>query len=343
MKLEIIFILSVILSVIFTLILRFIAKRLNIVDKPDKDRKIHKGAIPLLGGVAIFFSFFAMLFIAREDILARGLSEIHLLSFFIGALIIVIGGFIDDKYNIAPQWQIIFPILASIVVIIGGIGIIKITNPTGGLFYFSGILGIILTFLWLMGMMYTTKLLDGVDGLVSGLGVISGLIIFLFTMTTKYYQPDVGLMGLIFMAVALGFLIFNFYPAKIFLGEGGSLLIGYIIAVLAIISGGKIAIALLIMGIPIMDVIWIILRRLWQKKNPFKTADGQHLHHRFLDMGLSQRQTVFIYYILAAIFGSTALFLQSQGKMIALGILAITMVLIIFLSIFLPTNKKLDT
>ncbi len=83
MKLEIIFILSVILSVIFTLILRFIAKRLNIVDKPDKDRKIHKGAIPLLGGVAIFFSFFAMLFIAREDILARGLSEIHLLSFLL--------------------------------------------------------------------------------------------------------------------------------------------------------------------------------------------------------------------------------------------------------------------
>jgi len=340
MELAIVFVASLVLSVVLTLISKFIAQKLNIVDKPDKDRKIHKEAIPLLGGAAIFFSFFIMLFIFHEDILARGLLITHIAGFFIGALIIIIGGFIDDKYNIAPQRQIIFPILASIAVIVGGIGIVKITNPAGGLFYFSGILGIILTFLWLMGMMYTTKLLDGVDGLVSGLGVISGIVIFLFTMTTKYYQPDVGLMGLIFAGVALGFLAFNFYPAKIFLGEGGSLLIGYIIAVLAIISGGKIAIALLIMGIPIMDVVWIILRRLWQKKNPFKTADGRHLHHRFLNMGLSQRQTVFIYYILAAIFGSTALFLQSQGKMIALGILAIIMILIIFLSIFLPNKLK---
>ncbi|MFA5318637.1 MAG: MraY family glycosyltransferase [Patescibacteria group bacterium] len=339
MNLLYIFLLSFIISASATIAIKLTAQKLNIVDRPDKNRKIHKEAIPLLGGMAIFFSFFIMLFVMRGDILARGLSTTHILSFFIGALIIVIGGFIDDKYNISPQWQIIFPILASVAAIAGGIGIVKITNPAGGLLYFGGALGIILTFLWLMGMMYTTKLLDGVDGLVSGLGVISGIIIFLFTMTTKYYQPDVGLMGLIFAAVAFGFLLFNSYPAKIFLGEGGSLLVGYIIAVLAIISGGKIAIALLIMGIPIMDVAWIIIRRLWQKKNPFKFADRKHLHHRFLDMGLSQRQTVFIYYVLAAIFGSTALFLQSHGKMIALGILAIVMVLLVFLSIFLPNYK----
>jgi len=333
------FLSALVISVIATIVIKYIAQRCDITDKPNKSRKIHKKVIPLLGGVAIFFSFFIMLFFLREPILARGLNDIHLLSFFIGALIITIGGFLDDKFNLTPKYQVVFPVLASIAVIIGGIGIVKITNPfgmSGGLLYFSGAIGMILTFSWLMGMMYTTKLLDGVDGLVSGLAVISGAIIFLFTMTTKYYQPDIGLIGLIFTGVCLGFLLFNFYPAKIFLGEGGSLLIGYIIAVLAIISGGKIAIALLIMGIPIMDVIWIIIRRLWNKQNPFKTADGKHLHHRFLSMGLSQRQTVFIYYFFAIIFGSTALFLQSQGKMIALGILAIIMVLIIFASIFIP-------
>jgi len=339
MQLTAIFFSSLLLSVLSTITVKIFARKFGIVDKPDRERKIHKKAVPLLGGIAIFFSFFIMLWIAREDILARGLSGAHLISFFIGACILILGGFLDDKYNLKPQRQIIFPVLASLAVIAGGIGIIKITNPAGGLLYFSGAASAAFTFLWLMGMMYTTKLLDGVDGLVGGLGAISGIIIFLFTMTTRYYQPDVGLMGLIFAAACLGFLAFNFYPAKIFLGEGGSLLIGYIIAVLAVISGGKIAIALLIMGIPIMDVAWIIVRRLWQGKNPFKFADRQHLHHRFLDMGLSQRQTVFVYYILAAVFGSAALYLQSQEKVIALGILAIIMVLLAFASVFMPKKN----
>jgi len=254
----------------------------------------------------------------------------------------MIGGVLDDKYNLKPKFQIIFPLLAIGAVIAGGIGIEKITNPLGGLLYFNIYSTDLFTLAWLLGMMYTTKLLDGVDGLVSGLGIIGGLIIFLFTITTKYYQPDVGLMGLIFAAACLGFLIFNFYPAKIFLGEGGSLLIGYIIGILAIISGGKIAIALLIMGIPIMDVAWTILRRVVQGKNPFKFADRKHLHHRFLDMGLSQRQTVLVYYALAAIFGLIALFLQTQGKVVALGILVIVMVILVFLSAFLPKRNPID-
>ena len=129
-------------------------------------------------------------------------------------------------------------------------------------------------------MMYTTKLLDGVDGLVSGLGVIGGFVIFLFTATTNYFQPDIALASAIFGGASLGFLIFNWHPAKIFLGEGGSLLIGYILGVLAIISGGKIAIALLILGIPILDVLWTIIRRLLKKQNPFKFSDKLHLHHR---------------------------------------------------------------
>lgn len=331
-----IFLLTLAVSIIFSVIIKYAAQRLNITDSPDKSRKIHQKAVPLLGGIAVFFSFFLMLFLVREDVLARGLTSAHIISFFIGALIIVIGGFLDDKFDLAPQWQVIFPILAGLVAIAGGIGIVKVSNPLGGLLYFSSAIGGMLTFVWLLGMMYTTKLLDGVDGLVSGLGIISGVVIFLFTMTTKYFQPDVGLMGLLFAAVCLGFLIFNFHPARIFLGEGGSLLIGYIIAVLAIISGSKIAIALLIMGIPILDVAWTITRRLSAGENPFKKSDKKHLHHRFLDLGFSQRQTAFIYYFFATAFGCTALFLQSQGKLIALGILAIVTVVIAFVSVFLP-------
>ena len=177
-------------------------------------------------------------------------------------------------------------------------------------------------------MMYTTKLLDGVDGLVTGVTAIGAFIIFLFTMTTKYYQPDIGLVALILAAACLGFLILNWHPAKIFLGEGGSLFLGFALGVLAIISGGKIAIALLVMGIPILDVIWTIFRRIKAGQNPFKIADKLHLHFRFLELGLTQRQTALIYYLFASIFGLSALFLQSKGKLIALMILASVMLVV---------------
>jgi len=173
--------------------------------------------------------------------------------------------------------------------------------------------------------MYTTKLLDGLDGLVSGLGAIGAFIIFLFTITTKYYQPDIGLAALILAGACLGFLVFNWHPAKIFLGEGGSLLVGFLLGVLAIISGGKIAIALLVMGLPILDVAWTIVRRLADGKNPFRFADRLHLHHRLYDLGLGQRRTVLIYYLISTVFGLSALFLQSQGKMLALAVLLMIM------------------
>jgi len=178
-------------------------------------------------------------------------------------------------------------------------------------------------------MMYTTKLLDGVDGLVSGLGLIGAVVIFLFTSSTQYFQPDIAMAAWIFAAACLGFLVLNFNPAKIYLGEGGSLFIGYVLGVLAIISGAKISIALLIMGLPILDVVWTILRRLMKGKNPFRLADRQHLHHRLLDLGLSARKTVFIFYIFAAVFGLSGLILQSRGKIIALFVLLVLMLLIV--------------
>ena len=307
-----------------------LARRWQIVDQPGA-RKIHQAPVPLLGGVAVFISFFATLFIYTDRFLAGNLGWRHLLGFFIGGLVLIIGGALDDKYNLPPKSQIIFPLLAVLAVIIGGVEIEKITNPFGGYLNLRELfwLGPILILLWLLGMMYTTKLLDGVDGLVTGIGAIGSLIIFLFTLTTKYYQPDIAFAALLLAGAALGFLIFNFHPAKIFLGEGGSLFFGYALGVLAIISGGKIAIALLIMGIPILDVAWTILRRLYQGKNPFRFADKKHLHHRLLNLGFSQRQTVAVFYGLSLIFGVSGLFLQSRGKFFALGALLVIMLFIV--------------
>ena len=334
-----IFIFTFLLSVILTMSVKRMAFKLNIVDAPIGERKIHKIKTPLLGGAAIFLSFFIVLYFARDKILAGDLEASHWLGFFVGACFLMIGGYLDDKYNIKPKFQIIFPVLSIISVLIGGVGIEKITNPFGGhiyLKYFSSLLIII----WLLGMMYTTKLLDGVDGLVAGVTAIGGIMIFLFTMTTKYYQPDIGIAALILAAACFGFLVFNWHPAKIFLGEGGSLFLGYALGVLAIISGGKIAIALLVMGIPIMDFIWTIIRRVLAKKNPFKFADKKHLHFRLLDLGLSQRKVVLLYYFFAAAFGLSALFLQSRGKLLALGVLIVIMLCIV--AIFGYFDKKTE-
>lgn len=323
------------LTALLTIVVRRLALRFRIVDLPDKDeagsRKIHQRAIPLLGGLAIFGAYFFVLFLNKDYFLSGDLKIAHLLGFFAGAVLIMIGGFLDDKYNLKSWQQIIFPLLAIAAVILGGVEIAKITNPFGSYFNLgvAAYISPLIIGLWLLGMMYTTKLLDGVDGLVTGVSGIGGLVIFLFTLSVRYYQPDIAFAALILAGACAGFLIFNWHPAKIFLGEGGSLLLGYILGVLAIISGGKIAIALLVMGIPILDVAWTIIRRLMAGKNPFKFADQKHLHHRLLALGIGQRRTVLVFYAFSLIFGVGGLFLQSRGKFWALVALAAVMLLLI--------------
>lgn len=334
-----IFILTVLLAVGLTFLVWKLAGKLNIVDRPDSERKFHQGNIPLLGGLAVFFAFFIVLFIFRDKLLTGDLRPEHWLGFFIGACWLMLGGFLDDKYDLKPAWQFVFPVLAIASVIAGGVQIEKMTNPFGGYLYLGSASAIIIVF-WLLGMMYTTKLLDGLDGLVTGLTAIGSLVIFLFTLTSKYYQPDISLAALVLAGASIGFLFFNWHPAKIFLGEGGSLFLGYALGVLAIISGGKIAIALLVMGIPILDVVWTILRRLAGGQNPFKFADRKHLHFRLLGAGLTVRQSVLLYYLVAILFGLSALFLQSVGKVMALAALAIIMLLIVMFFSYLDRNRK---
>jgi len=336
----VIFLLTLGLSFGLTLLVRKIALKLNIIDRPGLLRKIHIKETPLLGGAAIWLSFFIVLFLVRDQVLAGNLEARHWLGFFMGACFLMIGGYLDDKYDLKPKYQVIWPILAVLAVLLGGVSIEKITNPLGGFFYLSSALSAIIIFIWLMAMMYTTKLLDGIDGLVSGVVAIGALIVFAFTMTTKYFQPDVGVAALILAGACLGFLFLNWHPAKIFLGEGGSLFLGFSLGVLAIISGGKIAIALLVMGIPVLDLGWTVIRRLIARKNPFKFADKQHLHHRLLGLGIGQRKTALVYYVLALIFGLSGLFLQSTGKMLALLIIFLIM-LVLVITFSLYDKKKI--
>lgn len=357
--------LSVSLSVLFTLLVKKIALRWRIVDQPTDPRKIHRQATPLLGGLAIFgaFALTVTFFLIWNDAYFTGyMLPKHIVGIIGGGLILMIGGVLDDKYNLSPGKLIIWPVLASLVVIAAGIGIDFISNPFGNalrldiinieLFSWQGIpyyftpLADVFTLLWILGMVYTTKLLDGLDGLVSGMTVIGATVLFFLSLTPEVMQPETALLCIILAGASLGFLFLNFHPARIFLGETGSIFTGFMLGVLAIISGGKIATALLIMGIPILDVGWVITRRLWHKKSPFRSADRKHLHFRLLDLGFTHRGTVIFFYIVSAIFGSASLLVEGRYKFLVLAVLFVFMFglgLVLVLKAKRPDEKKIQT
>ncbi|MBI4240010.1 undecaprenyl/decaprenyl-phosphate alpha-N-acetylglucosaminyl 1-phosphate transferase [Candidatus Uhrbacteria bacterium] len=314
-------------SVLCVCVVRLIARRFNIVDKPGQPRKIHTKPIPLLGGVGVYAAFslsILVLFLLSSPqglhITDAHVSSSQIAAILIGGFFLIIGGALDDIFNFKPWQQIIWPLLAVLSVAIGGIGISVLSNPFNGGLISLGIWKDALTAIWLLTAIYTTKFLDGLDGLVSGLTAIGALVIALFSILLFVNMPT-ALLACMVLGVFLGFLVFNFHPATIFLGEAGSTFAGYMLGVLAILTGAKFAVALLIMGIPILDAAWVIFRRsVIERRSPF-IGDRYHLHFRLLDAGFSQRQAVCIIYALAALFGASALFLQSTQKIAALGIL----------------------
>ena len=248
-----------------------------------------------------------------------------LFGILIASLILIVMGAVDDKKSLSPVFRMGITAVAALIVVKFGMGLPKITNPLGGVLYLPATISGAFVFVWLMAMMYTTKILDGLDGLATGISAIGALVLFFFTNVEKYFQPNVAMLAAIFAGSCLGFLIFNFNPAKIFLGEGGSLFVGLMLGVLAIISGGKVAIALLVMAIPFLDLIRVAYTRFKKGQSVLK-GDREHLHFRLVDMELSQRSVVLLLYLAALIFGIAALYLQSLQKIYALIFLILAMI-----------------
>lgn len=332
---------SMSVAYIATFFVKHAAVTLHIIDHPIGARKIHTKPIPLLGGIGVYVTVAFIVMIAllipstRLLLIDAHVTFPQIAGLLTGGFVLAVGGFFDDKYNLKPQYQIIAPISASLIVIMSGMTIHTLTNPLGGIIDIaSESLSASLTFIWLLTTIYTTKFLDGLDGLAAGITSIGSVIIALLSIFFFVNIPTAHLATIIAGAYA-GFLIWNFHPAKIFLGEAGSTLAGYFLGVLAIISGAKLATALLILGIPILDATHVIFRRIIiEKKSPFK-GDRKHIHFRLYDMGCTQRQAVLMLYCIAAFFGLAALFLQSSQKLTAL----IAVFLMMFLLGF-AFNKK---
>lgn len=324
------------LSLVLVPPIKYLANKFKITDKPNTPRKIHKKNIPLLGGIAIFLSVSITTWVFYFFNLAdfSRFPDQALPAILLAGLIIIVGGFLDDKYGLKPWQQIISPVLATVLVIYAGVQMDYITNPVGGdknaIIYLTPIVGSIISFFWLMGMMYTTKFLDGLDGLATGISAITALVIFLLSLDWDIAGSATGVMALALCGGCLGFLVYNWHPAKIFLGEGGSIYLGFMLGVLSIITGSKITTTLLVIGIPALDVLWVIISRLKKRQSPFSHADQKHLHHRLLKIGLNQKQAVLFLYLIALIFGSLAIFASSFGKLIGLIVLVGLMAIILY-------------
>ncbi len=338
---------SLSVSFLLTRLVRVVALRYGIVDKPGEGRKIHREPMPLLGGVALYGALVVVIglyFFFRPEgwhvITDSHVQGKHIVGILGGGLFLILGGVLDDIFRLPPRLQILWPIAAALTIIASGIGVEVMSNPFGGVIHldqwkflvlwwndlprYITVWADVLTFAWLLGTTYTTKILDGLDGLVSGITVIGMLIIAVISLFLFINIPT-AMLAVITASVFAGFLFLNFYPAKIFLGESGSTLAGYLLGVFAIISGAKFATLLLILGIPILDILWVICRRVFIEKRSPLSGDRKHLHFRLLDAGFSHRSAVLILYFFTACFGILGLFLQSSQKVFALSVLAAVM------------------
>jgi UDP-GlcNAc:undecaprenyl-phosphate GlcNAc-1-phosphate transferase len=324
-----------VLSFLFVPLAKRIAIRFGFVDVPISQRKVHEQSTALLGGVAIFIAITAVVIgiLAMSDSLTSGeVGARQYIGVLLGGLALMIGGAFDDKYNLRACQAIIAPFVAAALAVVFGVQIEKLTNPFGGVVYLDWWQSDLLVVMWLMVVMYTTKFLDGLDGLATSVTSVGATMILLLSLTAAYFQPDVALLSSLTLGAFLGFLFWNFHPASIFLGEGGSLFVGYMLGILAVISGGKVATALLVLGIPLLDVVWVVFRRFREGGvKRIAVGDKAHLHHRLLALGWGQTRIVAMYVVVASVFGASALFLQSKEKLVALLVLCVVMMLVIYL------------
>ena len=285
-------------------------RRRGLVDRPS-GRRQHKGEIPRTGGIALFLAFMAAALLAqwlpvpRQD--PKELTRF--LGIAAGMVFLFIVGYIDDRFELRPGPQYAVQAVSGIIAILCLVFIERVMNPfTDEIFPFPYWFTVAFTLLWIMGMINTINFLDGLDGLASGVGAIVSAVLAIHMLREGQYS--VALLPLALLGATLGFLPYNFSPAKIFLGSG-SLILGYAIATLGIAAGAKLALLLLVLAIPIIDVAWLIISRL-RAGESIGQADRRHLHFRLLDLGLGQRQVVLLYYGYCALLGTSALLIDSR-------------------------------
>ncbi len=305
------------LSVLLTRFQIAAALRFGWVDIPSP-RKVHTVPTPRLGGVPMYAAF---ALVVGAMTVTRHLDAYSARGILAGGAALVLVGFVDDVWGLGPGLKLLLQTAVAISMAFGfDLAIQLLSFPGVGTFQLGGtIAGRVFTVLWILGMINTVNLSDGIDGLAAGLSVVFAVL--LFVVALRAGQPYTPLYACALAGTALGFLRYNFSPARIFMGDSGSMFLGLVIAILSVMGSTKVATALLVMGLPVVDVAYSILRRV-RTGAPVQMPDKEHLHHRFLSLGFSQRTTALFFYGLALAFGSAALIRERVGRLAALVVLA---------------------
>jgi UDP-GlcNAc:undecaprenyl-phosphate GlcNAc-1-phosphate transferase len=311
------------LSLLLTPVLKWVAPRIGALDCPDP-RKIHETLMPRLGGVAIYSGFAA-------SYLAAGITNPVYWGIFWGASLITVVGILDDIRGLSPRWKLAGQIAAALVVTVLGVRVEFLTNPFNGLL-FLGKLAIPVTLLWLVGVTNALNLVDGLDGLAAGTAIIAALTMAIVAWLQG--EMVVAFLALALAASTLGFLPYNFYPASIFMGDSGSMFLGFTLASLAVLGLTKsttvisLFVPVLILGIPILDTFFAIVRRFLNRRPIFQPDKG-HLHHCLMAQGFSQRQAVLAIYLVNICLGASAILLTrltTERGMVILLLLAVLVI-----------------
>ncbi len=328
---------------------RKLAFRIGAVDQVSKEkRKIHKRPIARAGGLAIATGFIVI------SLALLGAVPAGYVGMVVAGLMVLGVGLADDIRGVNPWIKLSVHIAAALVACLGfGITIDAVSNPFGQTIVFNtttwsmqlgswslsfNVLATILTVIWLVGMTNTMNLLDGLDGLSSGVAAIAAVIMFFVAVGPRVDQPSTALIALVLAGCCIGYLVYNFYPASIFNGDSGAYFLGMTLGILAIFSGAKLATAMLVLGLPIIDTLWAVVRRIARGRSPF-SADRGHIHYLLLDSGLAQWQAVLVIYAFSVVFGVIALVASSAQKLIAFGCLVLILSFLIMALTLLSRRK----
>ncbi|CDG31373.1 UDP-N-acetylglucosamine:undecaprenyl-P N-acetylglucosaminyl-1-P transferase [Bacillus velezensis UCMB5033] len=320
------FFVSLLTVLILTPIVKKIAIKIGAVDQPS-NRKVHDKIMPRMGGLAIFIGVAA-------GVLAAGIyNETKMTAITVGAFIIVILGILDDKYQLSAKVKFFVQLAVAIMIVSTGLKMDFFSVPFLTERLELGWVAYPLTVLWIVGITNAMNLIDGLDGLAAGLSVIG--LSTIAVMALSGGKILILSLSLVVIGSTLGFLFYNFHPAKIFMGDTGSLFLGYVISVLSLLGLYKsvtlfsIIIPIIILGVPIFDTTFAVIRRILNKQ-PISAPDKSHIHHRLMAFGLSHRTAVIIIYLIGFIFSVSAILLKSATIWLSLFII---FVLIVFMQI----------
>lgn len=313
------FIVSLGLALVLTPLVKKFAVKVGAVDVPDA-RKVHTRIMPRLGGLGIYLAFMIVLLLAlplvTEYFTVRESNFVK--AFIAGSAVIVLIGALDDRFQLSAKVKFLGQIIAASVVVFGFDISVNFVNIPFNDSYSSleSWISIPFTILWIVGVTNAINLIDGLDGLAAGVsGIAIGTIL---VMSLLMGNTMIAFLCLLLLGAIIGFLFFNFHPAQIFMGDTGSLFLGFSLAMLSMLGFKQIAIVsfitpLIIIGVPLSDTLFAILRR-WRQKKPIFAPDKGHLHHCLREIGFSHRQTVLVIYGIAAFFGVLAV-IQSSAAM----------------------------